>query len=73
MEFEKETSRFFGGRNDSEGVKSDEEGRKVSPDGGECVPVGSESFSDLSDDEKIERAAERILEKYLSAFEELAK
>lgn len=73
MEFEKETSRFFGGRNNPEGVKSDEEGRKVSPDGGECVPVGSESFSDLSDDEKIERAAERILEKYLSAFEELAK
>jgi len=31
------------------------------------------SAADLTDDEKIDRAAVRILEKYLPAFKELAK
>ena len=37
------------------------------------VDMDNESFLDLSDDEKIDVVAKRILNKYHSAFEALAK
>ena len=37
------------------------------------IDVEREGSVEMSDEEKIDFAAERILEKYLAAFEELAK
>ena len=37
------------------------------------VDVENDTYMDLSDDEKIDVAAKRVLNKYRAAFEELAK
>ena len=37
------------------------------------VDVDNDTYMDLSDDEKIDVAAKRVLNKYRAAFEELAK